>query len=115
MPTKSACASAELVLASVHSGEPCPNTRVMSPVAFVEVFSSSMFAVPTPPTSQPSRVNGTHGAGVFRPPSVIMFGFGSNTESTWSVQYLNADEKPVCPFEPKYPYELETVIPFRSG
>ena len=54
------------------------------------VFSSSMLAVPTPPTSQPARVNGTHGAGVFRAPSVIMFGFGSFVASTGSVQYLKA-------------------------
>ncbi len=61
----------------------------MSPVAFVSVFSSSMFAVPTPPTSQPARVNGTHGAGVVFCPSVIMFGSGSFAGSTGSVQYLN--------------------------
>jgi hypothetical protein len=48
-----------------------------------------MFAVPTPPTSQPARVNGTHGAGVLRPVSVIMFGFVSPTGSTGAVQYLN--------------------------
>ena len=56
MPTKSACAFPGLACASSHSGEPEPNTRVMSPVAFVEVFSSSIFAVPTPPKSQPARV-----------------------------------------------------------
>src|SRR4051812_37182049 len=31
------------------------------------VFSSSRFAVPTAPKSQPARVNGTHGAGVIVP------------------------------------------------
>ena len=61
----------------------------MSPVAAVEAFSSSMFAVPTPPTSQPARVNGTHGAGVFFCPSVIMFGSVLFTGSTGFVQYLN--------------------------
>jgi hypothetical protein len=61
----------------------------MSPVAVVPLFSSSMFAVPTPPTSQPARVNGTHGAGVVLPVSVIMFGFVSFTGSTGFVQYLN--------------------------
>ncbi len=61
----------------------------MSPVELVELFSSSMFAVPTPPTSQPARVNGTHGAGVVWPVSVIMFGFVSLVGSTGFVQYLN--------------------------
>ena len=89
MPTKSVCASCESAFASFHSGEPAPNTFVMSPEAAVEVFSSSMFAVPTPPTSQPARVNGTHGAGVVLPSSVIMFGSGSPIASTGSVQYLN--------------------------
>ena len=48
-----------------------------------------MFAVPTPPKSQPARVKGTHGAGVVFWPSVIMFGSGSFAASTTSVQYLN--------------------------
>ena len=74
-----------------------------------------MFAVPTPPTSQPSRVNGTHGAGVVFWPSVIMFGSGSSTASTWSVQYLNELEKPTVPSGLKKPYEFETVWPPRSG
>ena len=94
MPTKSVCGwpfalawaaslgSAAAAAASFHSGELAPNTRVMSPVALVAVFSSSMFAVPTPPTSQPARVNGTQGAGVVFCPSVIMFGSGSNVAST---------------------------------
>ena len=74
IPTKSVCASCGLLCASSHSGEPEPKTFVMSPLALVDVFSSSMFAVPTPPTSQPLRVNGTHGAGVVFWPSEIMFG-----------------------------------------
>jgi hypothetical protein len=89
MPTKSVCARCEFVFASFHSGEPDPNTFVMSPEAEVEVFSSSMFAVATPPTSQPARVNGTHGAAVVLPVSVIMFDRGSTDASTGSVQYLN--------------------------
>ena len=56
MPTKSACALVLSALASFHSGLPEPNTRVMSPVGAVEVFSSSMFAAETPPTSQPAYV-----------------------------------------------------------
>src|SRR6185312_4577102 len=91
MPTKSACALARVAgsLASFHSGEPTPKTRVMSPLGAVDVFSSSMLAVPTPPKSQPARVNGTHGAGVVFWPSVIMFGSGSPVGSTGFVQYLN--------------------------
>ena len=56
MPTKSASASVGFVLASVHSGEPAPKTRVMSPDAAVDVFSSSMFAADTPPTLHPAAV-----------------------------------------------------------
>ena len=100
MPTKSACAFPGDACASFHSGDPVPKTRVMSPVAFVAVFSSSMFAVPTPPKSHPARVYGTHGAGVVFLPSVIMFGSGSSVASTWSVQYLNDEENEVAPFEP---------------
>ena len=65
-----------------------PNTEVMSPF----VFSSSMSAIENAPTSQPARVNGTHGAGVFFCPSVIRFGSGSLLD-TGSVQYVNADGK----------------------
>jgi hypothetical protein len=61
----------------------------MSPVAVVELFSSSTFAIPAPPTSQPARVNGTHGAGVVFCASVIMFGSVLFGGSTRSVQYLN--------------------------
>ena len=59
------------------------------------MFSSSRLAVPTPPTSQPARVNGTHGAGVFFWPSVIMFGSESPGEAvvTGAVQYWNELEK----------------------
>src|SRR5882672_6833069 len=78
-------------LASFHSGEPAPNTWVMSPKAPVPVFSRMALAVETPPQSQPARVNGTHGAGVVFCPSVTMFGSGSRVpveSSTRSVQYL---------------------------
>src|SRR5262245_9078027 len=89
MPTKSVCASCEFALASFHGPEPVPKTWVMSPVAAVFVFSSSILAVPTPPTSQPASVNGTQGAGVVFPVSVIMLGSGSFVASTGFVQYLN--------------------------
>ena len=42
--------------ASADSGEPAPNTFVMSPLGPVEVFSRTRFAVATPPKSQPARV-----------------------------------------------------------
>src|SRR5205807_284272 len=80
--------------ASFHSGDPAWKTCVMSPKAPVPVFSSSMFAVETPPKSHPARVNGTHGAGVvFGVPEspLTMLGRGSRVpveSSTRSVQYL---------------------------
>ena len=43
------------------SGDPAPNTFGMSKQP---AFSSTMLAVETSPTSQPARVQGTHGAGV---------------------------------------------------
>src|SRR5919201_3636938 len=79
--------------ASFHSGEPTPNASDMSPNGPVPVFSSSMFASEIAPKSQFAFVNGTHGAGVFFCPSVIMFGNGSFKpveSSTRSVQYLKA-------------------------
>jgi hypothetical protein len=54
-----------------------------------------MFAIENAPTSHPARVYGTHGAGVFLPPSVIRFGsvsvgLGVLELLTGSVQYVNA-------------------------
>src|ERR1044071_10175730 len=125
MPTKSVCARFRAAVpagaafdasASFHSGELTPNTFVMSPAGPVPVFSSSMFASDTAPKSQPARVNGTHGAGVFfgEPLSpVTMFGSGSSgvalTSSVRSVQYLNDDDDAVVPFGRKYRYEFETA------
>ena len=98
------------------------------------LFSSTAFAVPTLPTSQPARVNGTHGAGALRtapvPPSeagslVTMLKFESADgvgglfagfpPSVVSVQYLKLDENPTEPSGRKYPYEFETAWPCRSG
>ncbi len=102
MPTKSVNALARAAVpggaafeatASLHSGDPVVNASDMSPNGPVPMFSSSMFASETAPKSQPARVNGTQGAGVFFCPSVIMFGNGSVVpveSSTRSVQYLNA-------------------------
>jgi hypothetical protein len=38
------------------------------------MFSSSMFAVPAAPRSQPARVYATHGAGAIFPPGVTIVG-----------------------------------------
>src|SRR5437016_1159731 len=88
MPTKSACARAGWFVASVSWSEGLPKTCATSPVANLFAFSSSILAVPTPPKSQPARVYGTQGAGVFFWPSVIMFGRVLSTGSTGFVQYL---------------------------
>src|SRR5262245_6610693 len=95
IPTKSvvACARVAGLLASFHSGEPAPNTRVMSPDGAVELFSSSILAAETPPTLQPAWVNVSQGAATVCWFSSIMFGSGSSAPSTVSVQYLNEDEK----------------------
>src|SRR5436190_5097737 len=118
-PTKSVCArfasakfrvaagfacSAFEIVASATSGDPVPNTFVMSPAGPVPVFSSTVLASATAPKSQPARVYGTHGAGAFfaTPPSPLtMFGIGSVgvalTSSVRSVQYLNDDDELVEP------------------
>jgi hypothetical protein len=68
----------------------------MSPFAgLVPVFSSTVFATETFPTSQPARVYETHGAGaVFGVPEspFTMFGRLSAGEDTGAVQYLKDDE-----------------------
>ena len=81
--------------------------------AIALLFSSTVFATLTSPTSHPARVYGTHGAGALRalpvPPSeagsaLTMLKFVSADgvgglfaglpPSVLSVQYLNEDEKP---------------------
>jgi hypothetical protein len=60
------------------------------------LFSRTVFATETLPTSQPARVYVTHGAGVFfgAPLSPLtMFGVVSAGADTGAVQYLNADVK----------------------
>ena len=90
MPTKSVGALAGFA-ASARSHSRRAGAEDIGDVAarVVVLFSSSMFAVPTPPKSQPARVNGTHGAGVVLPVSVTMFGGESSAPSTGLVQYLN--------------------------
>jgi hypothetical protein len=113
MPTKSVCARLRAAVpagaafdacASSHSGDPEPNTFVMSPAGPVPVFSRTTFASAVAPQSQPARVYGTHGAGAFFgvPESPLtMFGSGSVggvfTSSTRSVQYLKDDDEAVEP------------------
>src|ERR1700674_2382414 len=90
-------ASAAEAAASVACGEVAPKTVGMS----IEVFSSSMFAVPTPPTLHRARVKGTHGAGAFLPCAVRMLVVRSVPAAPvgWNsgaVQYAN--ETPVLLF-----------------
>ena len=80
------------------------------------VFSSTVLAVPTWPTSHPARVNGTHGAGVilsgFTVPLAVAGGTGEYTmlglvswpvfgvfavSNTGSVQYANEPAGSVVP------------------
>jgi hypothetical protein len=76
----------------------------MSPAGPVPVFSSTTFASAVAPQSQPARVYGTHGAGVFlavplSPLTMLKFGSvgGVFTSSVRSVQYLNELEELVRP------------------
>src|SRR5947209_8832790 len=68
IPTKSAVARVGFALTSAACGEFGPKTVGIS----VAMFSSTVFAVPTAPTLQPARVNGTQGAGAFFPSAVSM-------------------------------------------
>src|SRR3954454_9684962 len=107
--------------ASFHAAEPAPNTFVMSPFGPVPVFSSTTFASAVAPQSQPARVYGTHGAGVFFGVPLSPFtitGVGSLggrlMSSVKSVQYLNDDDDAVVPSDLKYRNEFETAWPWRS-
>src|SRR6266511_1661587 len=88
------------------------------------LFSSTTLASAVAPKSQPARVYGTHGAGVFfgepeSPLTMLKFvsagGVGGSVAafppSVMSVQYLNDDEKPTLPFGRKNPYEFVTPWP----
>src|SRR5471032_3029827 len=93
MPSKSAAAWALVaeVVDSMYSGEPTPKTVVMSDV----MFSSTVLATPTWPTSQPLRANETQGAGATSPfcPTMI----GTLVEPVGSVQYANVLAKLTLP------------------
>ena len=90
MPTKSVVARLGLAAASAASGEPGPNTFGTSG----PTFSRIVLAAETDPTSQPARVNGTHGAGATLPSGPTIVGAGSLGvvvvgSNTPSVQYAN--------------------------
>src|SRR5262245_34599208 len=97
MPTKSANPCAGFAATSAASGEPAPNTVGIS----MAVFSRTVFAVATAPTSQPARVKGTHGAGAILPFSLIISGVVSVVEPAGSksgaVQYANETPVRVVP------------------
>src|SRR3569832_61530 len=86
MPSKSATAFALVALsvlfASIPSGEVAPNTVLTS----AGMLSNSILAVEKPPTSQPARVNGAHGAGAVLPFSLIICCWPS---ALLPVQYRN--------------------------
>ena len=70
----------------------------------IAVFSSTVFAVPITPTSQPARVNGTHGAGAILPFSLIISGVISPSvarrpggSNSGAVQYANETPVRVVP------------------
>ena len=156
VPTAATAACSAFASTSIQNGRPTakpetlstlmlvapalvPAARVVGPGAPVRktielLFSRTALAVPTLPTSQPARANGTHGAGAFRgapvPPSatesafsmlklVSADGVGGSFAglplSTASVQYLNEDEKPTDPSARKKPYAFDTAWPVRSG
>jgi hypothetical protein len=73
MPTKSANVCPGFDATSCASGELAPKTVGMS----MAVFYRIVLAVATVPKSQPARVNGTHGAGVIFPFSLIISGLVS--------------------------------------
>ena len=72
---------------AMSSGEPVPNTVRTSP----GTLSNSILAIENAPTSQPARVNGTHGAGKVLPFSLSISGLPSPPSA---VQYRNELEKP---------------------
>src|SRR5580698_10430540 len=116
MPSKSVTALVELVLASFHCGEFAPKTVVMSPVAPVLTFSSSMSAMPTAPKLQPARVYVTHGAGICEPSGCTRLGtVGVPLAETVSVQYWKVLGKLNAPVELVRTKLLLTVWPWRSG
>src|SRR5262249_61185333 len=98
MPRKSAFALSRSagLFASMPSGEPAPNTVLTS----AGMLSNSIFATEKPPTSQPARVNGTHGAGAVLPFSLSICGLPSPAVCDPflnDVQYRNELQNPTPP------------------
>src|SRR6516164_9743723 len=92
MPSKSATAlvNSDGLFASIPSGDVDPNTVLTSS----GIRSNSMLAVENAPTSQPARVNATHGAGAVLPSSSAICGWPS---AAAAVQYKNELWKPPEP------------------
>src|SRR6516162_8097272 len=59
------------------------------------MLSNSILVTENAPTSQPARVNGTHGAGAVLPNSLTISGWPS---AEVAVQYRNELWKPTLPF-----------------
>src|SRR5262249_59649867 len=90
------------------------------------VFSRTALAVETWPTSQPLRVNGTHGAGAILPFSLIISGVrsvcpaggngGPAGAERGAVQYADATPVRLEPVGGKYPkiFQTRRPIPARS-
>src|SRR5882757_9472664 len=83
-------------LTALSSGEPAPNAVVTS----LGTDSNSMLPTENAPTSQPARVNGTHGAGAILPSSFAICGLPS---ADFAVQYRNELWKPTDPSGRKKP------------
>src|SRR5262249_57328103 len=89
------------------------------------VCARTALAVETWPTSQPLRVNGTHGAGAILPFSLIISGVrsvcpaggngGPAGSKSGAVQYANATPVRLEPVGVKYRKLFETGWPLRAG
>src|ERR1700730_6669122 len=110
MPRKSALALSRspVLLASIPSGEPAPNTVLTS----AGTLSNSILATENPPTSQPARVNGTQGAGAVLPSSLIICGLPSPLTA---VQYRKELLKPTLPSGLEKTEMLGTRNPLRAA
>jgi len=83
-------------LTAVSTALPGPKNVVIS----AGTLSNSILATEKPPTSQPARVNGTHGAGAVLPVSDSICGLPS---PAIAVQYRNELVKPTLPSGLKKP------------
>ena len=88
--------NANAAVTATSSGEPVPKTVRTS----AGRLSNSILAIENAPTSQPARVNGTHGAGKILPFSLSSSGLPSPASA---VQYRNELVKPTEPSLRKKP------------